>query len=111
MANPMEKAWDEYCDLVDAYAEEIFEKHVKPWLVKNHCIFLAGNGTWYLSKVSKNGVETELFEPETFGRTCPKEIAKWLNMEIPGMHWNVLGSMMPDYRQTEYEIKVTRKYA
>lgn len=88
----LERAWDDYLALVDDYAAKIFEKYIKPWMIKNRCIFLVGNGTWYLEKRSKSGKEIMLDCD-----TVPDFIGKWLNMPIPGLDYNTLGTMMPDY--------------
>ena len=91
MVKALDRAWNEYNDVVQRYALERFMKIVKPWLVKNRCSFLAGNGTWLIFDNEKDYYEEAL----------PKFILDELTTEIPGMPGNSLGSIMPDYRETD----------
>lgn len=102
-ANVLEKAWDVYLAIVENYAIEVFEARLR-WMKKNHCRYIAGNGTYYLSKTKKNGEEVELFDED-----CPKFIRRWLEMPVPGISWGFLGDFMPccDYRKGEENVQNT----
>lgn len=104
MPDELEKEFQKYSDFVDAYAEQKFNEVVLPYLKKYSLTFLAGNGTYYVGttelspkwylRTHRNGaccgnqVETDML---------PKKIKDVLSIEIPGMRYNDLGSLMPDY--------------
>jgi len=83
----IDNAWLKYLDVVDNEAEKQFVTIVLPWLKKNGYGFIAGNGIWGV--YSKDG--------DLYPETLPKHIRDILEMEIPGLRANDLGSLMPDY--------------
>ena len=98
MRNPIEKAFNEYENKVFQYAKEQFEKVIKPYCQKHELQFLAGNGTYYLgaNKHRQNNGYLGLDIDK-----LPKKIRETLQMEIPGMPGNDLGTLMPDYDPDE----------
>ena len=98
--NPLDVAWDYYNRIVDEYAEKIFNEHIKPYMIKHNYTFSSGMGVWAVFKNNpKHNGEREIYKYNLLldSDELPKYITKWLDMEIPGMPANSLGTIMPSY--------------
>ena len=82
----LDAAWDQYTDRVEALAQAEFDRVVKPWLIKHHYEFYAGNGT------------CTVYDPEKFCHLdfdhLPERIKAVLHCEVEGMNQS-LGSLEP----------------
>jgi hypothetical protein len=87
----LDKEYTNYCNRIEAIAARWFEKMIKPYLMKNRYHFLAGNGTWLITKEKDGRVLHYLYTEDISTR-----IAEILNTPIPGMGQD-LGSYMPDF--------------
>ncbi len=93
--DPIEKAWEAYWHIVDDYARQQFEQVVKPWLKRKGYDFVAGNGTWVVSKDNprNRAYGYDLIDEDQI----PQKVLAVLQYEVPGYPGNDLGSLMPDY--------------
>ena len=92
----LEALWTAHERDVFKYANEQFEKYVKPYCKKNDYEFFAGNGTWWLTDWGKllDEVADEVLSDENH------PLYEILTEPVPGMAGNDVGSLMPDYRRS-----------
>ena len=105
--NRLEIAWNIYNKVIDEFVLEMFDKNIKPWLIRNKLNFLSGNGTFYIYKLYKG--KREEYNIDNVPCKIPKDILYILNMEIPGYSHNTLGTLMPNLRYFQYIHKTEVK--
>jgi hypothetical protein len=88
MDEDLEHAWQEYMNFVELHAKWKFETVILPWLKKNSYDFIAGNGTFFIGNDNLN-IDPDSIQDE--------KVRKTLQIEVPGLYANDLGSLMPDY--------------
>ncbi len=99
MAYYLEDSWKAYERSIFAIADQTFNEIIKPFCKKRKWEFLAGNGSWWIGPQDGDCVYPE---------NCPDDteflgIAAVLSAGVPGMSYNDLGSLMPDYKRGQGE--------
>lgn len=89
----LDKAYKVYMNIVEKVAREEFKRTLLPFLKKRNWSFLSGMGTWWIGG-------DKMIHPEDHPRdTELQEIAKLLDIEIPGIPTMSLSDFMPDYKR------------
>jgi len=99
----IQNMFEKYSNEVFAYAEEVFNEKITPYLDKYHLNFIAGNGTfwmgytdetpkWFITKYFSGAGAWSIDIDKIDSR-----IRQVLQSEIEGMPGNDLGSIMPSY--------------
>ena len=94
----IKNAWVLYTDTVDAIAEEVFERTVRPFCERRKLRFIAGNGDWWVSPL---GSRTHWYPEDFLEDEEWQAVVKLLSIYIPGMPGNDLGSLMPIFVNSE----------
>lgn len=89
----LQKAWNDYNEIVNGVAKDLFNQKILPYLKKHNYYFISGNGTFYIGSLKTN-YDVDIDK-------LPKKIYGILQMEVEGMYGNCLGSLMPDYNPHE----------
>jgi hypothetical protein len=90
----LQASFDNHRQLVNQIAAVAFEQVIKPFCIARGFRFIAGNGDWSIGPPD----EESWYAWDHKDDTEWQEIAAILNLEVPGMPANDLGSLMPEYR-------------
>ena len=91
----LEQAWNRYQATVNAIVDQAFKEVVQPYCQKHSLRFLAGNGTYFMQPLVYQGSIASWIPPQ-----LPKRVAQVLEIEIPGMRADSLGTLMPNFPDT-----------
>jgi hypothetical protein len=84
-----------YMAVADALAARAFVEVIQPWLKKNKYHMLVGNGTYYVYyKQGGRDIYVDL-------DNAPAYIRDVMQLDVPGMPGNDLGTCMPDFHPEE----------
>lgn len=84
----LDRAFDEYMEVVFAVADARRNDCVVPYCQKNDLSFLAGNGEYYFIKRGGKHIPID---------DLPKHVRDVVDMEVPGLRTNSLGTLMTNY--------------